>query len=96
MRHTAFLVLGEDAIKRYVLMYGKGGSNDFFKLYNWNVSDNGLHIVSAFTNQVRCDADFCSGLEDEFNVRAILDSNEVAKFSDILFLAIKPKIGGTL
>ena len=55
MRHTAFLVLGEDssnisaAIRRYVLMYGKGGSNDFFKLYNWNVSDNGLHIVSAFS-----------------------------------------------
>ena len=31
-------------------------------------------------------------IEDEFNVRAILDSNEVAKFSDILFLAIKPNI----
>ncbi len=96
MRHTAFLVLGEDssnisaAIRRYVLMYGKGGSNDFFKLYNWNVSDNGLHIVSAFTNQVRCDADFCSGLEDEFNVmpqsaQELKTVEEVEHFFSVLY-----------
>ena len=96
MRHTAFLVLGEDssnisaAIRRYVLMYGKGGSNDFFKLYNWNVSDNGLHIVSAFTNQVSCDADFCSGLEDEFNVmpqsaQELKTVEEVEHFFSVLY-----------
>lgn len=31
-------------------------------------------------------------IEEEFNIEATLDSNEVAKFSDILFLAIKPNI----
>ena len=95
MRHTAFLVLGEDSsnisadIKKYVLMHGKGGAADYFKVYNWNAS-NGVHQVSAFTNQISANAGFCSGLENEFNVmpqsaKELKTEEEVEHFFSVLY-----------
>ena len=52
MRHSAFCVLGEDvnnisaALKKYVMMYGEGETNEFFKVFNWTCPNQGLHVVS--------------------------------------------------
>ena len=43
-------------------------------------------IVSTKSEESR------NNIENEFKVKTTLNSNEVAKFSDILFLAIKPNI----
>lgn len=74
MVHSVFFVLGADelnicsAIKKYVMMYGEGNSDDYFNVYNWNLSSEGVRNVMSFSNQKVDSDEFCSGMENEFNV----------------------------
>lgn len=71
MRHAAFLVLGTDYnnisidLKKYVMMYGEGDSDNYFHVMNWDCK-NGLRTISFAKKSLNTNNEFCSGLEDEY------------------------------
>ena len=71
MTHTAFLILGNDYhnfcvdLKKYVMMYGEGDSDNYFQVMNWNYRD-GLRMISYAKKSQDMTNDFCSGLEDKY------------------------------
>ena len=96
MRHTAFCVLGEDAnnisaaLKKYVMMYGEGESNEYFKVFNWTYPSQGLHVVSELIHLESNGDNFCSGLEDMFHVipqgaGELRTEEEVEHFFSVLY-----------
>ena len=96
MVHSVFFVLGADelnicsAIKKYVMMYGEGNSDDYFNVYNWNLSSEGVRNVMSFSNQKVDSDEFCSGMENEFNVMPketgeLRTEEEVPHFFSVLY-----------
>ncbi len=95
MRHTAFLVLGTDSnnicadIKKYVMMYGEGNTNDYFQVINWNCQ-NSLH-TAMFAQKVNAnEQEFCSSIKEELfiqlqNAEEIRTEEEVAHFFSVLY-----------
>ena len=71
MRHTAFLVLGTDYnnicidLKKYVMMYGEGNTDNFFHVINFDCK-NGLRTISFAKKSLSASNVFCSDLEDEY------------------------------
>lgn len=95
MTHTAFLVLGTDYnnfcvdLKKYVMMYGEGNSNDYFQVMNWDYKD-GLRIISHAKKNLDVICDFCSGLEDKYMISmqdavAIKTEEELEHFFSVLY-----------
>lgn len=95
MRHTAFLVLGTDSnnictdIKKYVMMYGEGNTDDYFQVINW-YCQNGLHTAMFAQKKEANELDFCSSIKDEFyiklqNVEEMRTEEEVAHFFSVLY-----------
>lgn len=72
MTHTAFLVLGTDYneicvdLKKYVMMYGEGDSDNYFQVINWDDKD-GLRTISFAKKSLNISNEFCSGLEDKYS-----------------------------
>ena len=96
MRHSAFCVLGEDAsnisaaLKKYVMMYGEGEANEYFKMFNWTCPSQGMHIVSELVRLESDGENFCSGLEDLFHVipqsaNELRTAEEVEHFFSVLY-----------
>lgn len=96
MRHTAFCVLGEDAnnisaaLKKYVMMYGEGESNEYFRVFNWTYPSQGIHVVSELIHLESNGDNFCSGLEDLFHVipqdaKELRTEEEVEHFFSVLY-----------
>jgi len=71
MTHTAFLVLGTDYnnfcidLKKYVMMYGEGNSDNYFQVMNWECKDE-LRTISYAKKSLDIGNEFCSGLEDKY------------------------------
>ena len=71
MTHTAFLVLGTDCnhfcidLKKYVMMYGEGNSDNYFQVMNWECKDD-LRTISYAKKSLDIGNEFCSGLEDKY------------------------------
>ena len=95
MRHTAFLVLGTDSnnicadIKKYVMMYGEGNTDDYFQVINWNCQ-NGLHTAMFAQKEEANEQEFCSSIKDEFyiklqNAEEMRTEEEVAHFFSVLY-----------
>lgn len=95
MRHTAFLVLGTDSnnicadIKKYVMMYGEGNTDDYFQVINWNCQ-NGLHTAMFAQREDANEQEFCSSIKDEFyiklkNAEEMRTEEEVAHFFSVLY-----------
>lgn len=95
MIHTAFLVLGTDYnnfcvdLKKYVMMYGEGDSNEYFQVMNWNCKD-GLRIISHAKKSLDMTDDFCSGLEDKYTTSMqdavnIKTEEELEHFFSVLY-----------
>ena len=71
MTHTAFLVLGTDYnnicidLKKYVMMYGEGDSDNYFQVMNWDCQ-NEVRTISYAKKSLDLSHEFCSGLEDKY------------------------------
>lgn len=95
MRHTAFLVLGTDSnntctdIKKYVMMYGEGNTDDYFQVISWDCTD-GVH-TAMFAQKKESDIqEFCSSIRDEFcvqlqNAEEMRTVEEVEHFFSVLY-----------
>lgn len=96
MRHTAFLVLGTDHnnicidLKKYVMMYGEGNSDNYFHVINWDCA-GGLRTLSfAKKNSDDRTKEFCSGLEDKYmtsmqNAVTIKTEEELDHFFSVFY-----------
>lgn len=95
MRHTAFLVLGTDYnnisvdLKKYVMMYGEGNTDNYFHVMNWDCKNEVRTISIAKKNQ-NINNEFCSGLEDEYmtdmqNVVTIKTEEELEHFFSVFY-----------
>ena len=95
MTHTAFLVLGTDCynfcvdLKKYVMMYGEGDSNNYFQVMNWDCM-NGLRTISYAKKCLDMTSDFCSGLEDKYMTNmqdavTIKTGEELEHFFSVLY-----------
>lgn len=95
MRHTVFLVLGADTnntctdLKRYVMMYGEGNTNNYFQVINWNCSDGVRTAMFAQKEEVNeqefrssVKDDFCVHLQDAEQMRTV---EEVEHFFSVLY-----------
>ena len=71
MTHTAFLVLGTDYhnfcidLKKYIMMYGEGNSDNYFQVMNCDCKD-GLRMINYAKKSLDMNGEFCSGLEDKY------------------------------
>lgn len=95
MTHTAFLVLGTDYnnicvdLKKYVMMYGEGDSDNYFQVMNWDYKDE-LRTISFAKRSLDIGDEFCSGLEDKYltsmqDAVAIKTGEELEHFFSVLY-----------
>lgn len=95
MTHTAFLVLGTDYnnfcvdLKKYVMMYGEGNTDNYFQVMNWDYKD-GLRTISFAKKSLDMGNEFCSGLEDKYmtcmqDAVTIKTEEELEHFFSVLY-----------
>ena len=96
MRHTAFLVLGTDHnnicidLKKYVMMYGEGNSDNYFHVINWDYTNELRTLSFAKKSPNDKNREFCSSLEDKYmasmqNAVTIKTEEELDHFFSVFY-----------